>query len=242
MTLGEKLKSLRKSKKYSLRQLSEITGISHTYISDIEKGNLTGRDDTIEKLINSLSESFDEKKELQRIRDWENTPESIKKEFSYLRYNTKDINYLELGHPKKKNDLYLLIPVYESFSYESGVIVGEKFLKHHPYLVEEHNLFLEDNEYKDEEEHEYVGIIQNDTSMSDKISEGSIVSVNRVLKPKHNEVGIFYVDGSVLVRKIVNYKEISILKPFNGEYEDIIVNHVKNFKVIGKVVSSTTLY
>ncbi|MCJ8342648.1 MAG: helix-turn-helix domain-containing protein [Cetobacterium sp.] len=59
MKLGEYIKSKRLSRKLSLRQMSYKTGLSHTYISDIEKGNLTGTDETQRKIIEALN--LDEK-------------------------------------------------------------------------------------------------------------------------------------------------------------------------------------
>ena len=38
MSLGNYLKNVRLDKKLSLREASELSGLSHTYISDVEKG------------------------------------------------------------------------------------------------------------------------------------------------------------------------------------------------------------
>lgn len=55
MKNGEFLKEKRLEKKLSLRQLAYKTGLSHTYISDIEKGNLIGTTETHEKIMNALN-------------------------------------------------------------------------------------------------------------------------------------------------------------------------------------------
>lgn len=55
MKNGEFLKEKRLEKKLSLRQLAYKTGLSHTYISDIEKGNLIGTTETHEKIMSALN-------------------------------------------------------------------------------------------------------------------------------------------------------------------------------------------
>lgn len=61
MKAGEYIKLKRKEKKLSLRQVAYKTGLSHTYISDIEKGNLIGTNETHEKIISGLNFSEEEK-------------------------------------------------------------------------------------------------------------------------------------------------------------------------------------
>ena len=60
MKAGEYLKLKRNEKGLSLRQMSYKTGLSHTYISDIEKGNLVGTSETHEKIMESLNFTYDE--------------------------------------------------------------------------------------------------------------------------------------------------------------------------------------
>lgn len=61
MKAGEYIKLKRKEKKLSLRQVAYKTGLSHTYISDIEKGTLIGTNETHEKIISGLNFSEEEK-------------------------------------------------------------------------------------------------------------------------------------------------------------------------------------
>lgn len=61
MKVGEYLKLKRQEKNLSLRQIAYKTGLSHTYISDIEKGNLVGTNETHEKIITGLNFTEDEK-------------------------------------------------------------------------------------------------------------------------------------------------------------------------------------
>lgn len=62
MKAGEYIKIKRREKNMSLRQVAYKTGLSHTYISDIEKGNLIGTTETHEKIISGLNFTAEEKK------------------------------------------------------------------------------------------------------------------------------------------------------------------------------------
>ncbi|MCR3760438.1 helix-turn-helix domain-containing protein [Clostridium felsineum] len=54
-TFGEYIKRIRELRGYSQRRLSEITGLSNTTISRIEKGSIENSDtDTVVKLANGL--------------------------------------------------------------------------------------------------------------------------------------------------------------------------------------------
>jgi len=57
MKIGEKLKFLRNKKDYTLKQLAQITGISISFISDIENGRRKPGLDNLKKLAAGLSVS-----------------------------------------------------------------------------------------------------------------------------------------------------------------------------------------
>ena len=53
--IGEKLKKIRKAKKITLKQLEKITGISNSYISDLENGRRVNPSiEKLEKLAKAL--------------------------------------------------------------------------------------------------------------------------------------------------------------------------------------------
>jgi len=54
MEIGEKLKSLRNEKDYTLKQLAQITGISISFISDIENGRRIPGLENLKKLAEGL--------------------------------------------------------------------------------------------------------------------------------------------------------------------------------------------
>lgn len=55
---GEKVKSLRETKGYSMEQLANISNIDRNYISDIEKGKRNVSIEIIEKIITGLESDF----------------------------------------------------------------------------------------------------------------------------------------------------------------------------------------
>lgn len=54
MTTGQKIKNLRNKKGYTLKQLSDITGLSLSFISDIEHGRSQPSIDNLKKLATGL--------------------------------------------------------------------------------------------------------------------------------------------------------------------------------------------
>lgn len=85
MTSGELLRQIRKEQDLSLRAVSLITGVSHTQISDLEKGVNFGTIEKIEKILNGLKVSEDLKKQYYALRDLERTPENVKLEIENLK-------------------------------------------------------------------------------------------------------------------------------------------------------------
>lgn len=85
MTSGELLKQIRKEQDLSLRAVSLLTGVSHTQISDLEKGVNFGTIEKIEKILNALKVSEYLKKQYYALRDLERTPENVKLEIENLK-------------------------------------------------------------------------------------------------------------------------------------------------------------
>lgn len=67
MKNGEFLKEKRLERNLSLRQLAYKTGLSHSYISDIEKGKLMGTTETHEKIMTALNFSASEKEKFYNL-------------------------------------------------------------------------------------------------------------------------------------------------------------------------------
>ena len=58
MNIGEKLRQLRNEKDYTLKQLEALSGVSFSFISDIENGRRKPGLDSLEKLAKVLGEDL----------------------------------------------------------------------------------------------------------------------------------------------------------------------------------------
>ena len=89
MKSGEFLKKLRIERKLSLRQMSYKTELSHTFISEIEKGNLNGRLDSQEKILNALEVTTLQKQFFYRLSKLESLPSDIRLEIETMENEIK---------------------------------------------------------------------------------------------------------------------------------------------------------
>ena len=77
----------------------------------------------------------------------------------------------------------------------------------------------------------------NDNSMEPKLKKGTyaFIEFNTLLNNK--EVGLFSLDGSILIRRFFDKKGKITLKADNKEIADINVENSDNFYIIGKVLN-----
>ena len=77
----------------------------------------------------------------------------------------------------------------------------------------------------------------NDTSMEPSLKKGTyaFVEFNSLLDSK--EVGIFSVDGEILIRRFINRKGKLLLRADNKEIDDLDVTNSANFYIIGKILN-----
>lgn len=80
MKLGQRLKELRKQKRYTLRQLADRVDVDFTYLCKIEKGKLEEGHQPSEKLLHQLAEELDaDENELLLLAN--RIPEPIRRRF-----------------------------------------------------------------------------------------------------------------------------------------------------------------
>lgn len=84
MKAGEFLKQLRTEKKLSLRQMAYKTELSHTFISEIEKGNLNGTIESQEKILTALEATPSDKKFFYKLSKLESLPSDIRQEMEKM--------------------------------------------------------------------------------------------------------------------------------------------------------------
>jgi len=59
LTLGEKIRALRKEKRYSIMNIRELTGLSKSTISEIENDKSSPTAETLQKIANALDVTVD---------------------------------------------------------------------------------------------------------------------------------------------------------------------------------------
>lgn len=77
----------------------------------------------------------------------------------------------------------------------------------------------------------------DNNSMEPAIKKNSYIFVefNSLLNTK--EIGIFSVNGTILIRRFIVHKNKTILRADNKEIEDIDVTNLDNFYIIGKILN-----
>ena len=82
-----------------------------------------------------------------------------------------------------------------------------------------------------------IAVKLNDNAMEPKLKKGTyaFVEFNTLLNNK--EVGLFSVDGNILIRRFYDKKGKIVLKADNKEKPEITVTNSDNFYIIGKILN-----
>lgn len=227
---GKFFKELRDEKELTLIELSEKTGVSKSYLHDIENEKIAPSDKIIEKLFNFYKLSEDKEKELQKIIAYAKTPSLVMQEFEKTK---KELNRMNSEINRLKNssseiaftedDSYYSVPVY------SYVRAGLNEVENMPEPLYELNIPLP------RVRGDLIGIEVKGDSMEPKFHEGDIVLVKPGITPENKEIGVFVVDNKTVI-KIFNKDRSGrvVLTSLNIEHEPIIVDEYTEFGVIGK--------
>ena len=227
---GKFFKDLRDEKQLTLIELSERTGVSKSYLHDIENEKIAPSDKIIDKLLNFYTLSKEKTEELQKIIAYAKTPDLVMKEFEKTK---KELNKLssEINRIKSKeseiefksNDNYYSVPVY------FYVRAGFNQVENAPEPLYEPDIPLP------KVRGDLIGIEVKGDSMEPKFHQGDIVLVKAGVMPENKEIGVFVVDNKTVI-KIFNKDKTGrvILTSLNIEHEPIIVDEYTEFGVIGK--------
>ena len=227
---GKFFKEMRDEKELTLIELSEKTGVSKSYLHDIENEKIAPSDKIIEKLFNFYKLSKEKEKELQKIIAYAKTPNLVIQEFEKAKKELSKLNS-ELNRMKNssseisftEDDSYYSGPVY------SYVRAGLNEVENMPEPLYELNIPLP------RVRGDLIGIEVKGDSMEPKFHEGDIVLVKPGITPENKEIGVFVVDNKTVI-KIFNKDKSGrvILTSLNIEHEPIIVDEYTEFGVIGK--------
>ena len=226
---GDILKKIREEKGFSLRQLGIKTGISHSYISEIEKNRFFKRE-TIEKLIKALEIGKEERDLILKKLDYSNTPDEVLKELERLKKERKQPELpIEPRRIESNIDLncsYKQIPLYSSIS--AGLGLEE--------LDSDEIEFISVPNIK-QFSGDLVAIRVSGDSMEFTIENGSIVFVKKDVEVPNKKVGAFIHNNKALLKRYLIIEGKTFLRSDNRDYPDIIVDKDDEFKIVGRVVA-----
>lgn len=152
MRIGEYIKLKRSERKLSLRQVAYKTGLSHTYIADIEKGNLIGTNETHEKIMTGLNFNEKEKNHFYDLLfEDEALPKHINEKIKRLEFENEKLKE-ELKKCKKQMSA-------ENRSNSGHIIVGDGNKINTSYIGNE--LFRELSELNEKEKEKVLKFIND---------------------------------------------------------------------------------
>lgn len=227
---GKFFKDLRDEKQLTLIELSERTGVSKSYLHDIENEKIAPSDKIIDKLLSFYILTKEKTEELQKIIAYAKTPDLVMKEFEKTKKEltklSSEINRIKSKDSEvefKSNDNYYSVPVY------SYVRAGFNQVENAPEPLYELDIPLP------KVRGDLIGIEVKGDSMEPKFHQGDIVLVKAGVMPENREIGVFVVDNKTVI-KVFNKDKTGrvILTSLNIEHEPIIVDEYTEFGVIGK--------
>lgn len=218
MSFGKFLKEKRMEKGLSLRQMSYKTGFSHSYISDIEK-EVSTKIDTIEKIIEVLELTEDEREYVLKEVEYARTPKNVLEELKALKKIHKgNSEVLCVGSEMVE------IPVYGDISAGNGHIMYGDVVD--TYLVSPDTKNIE----------ELIALRVSGDSMENKIPDKSQVLIRMGVEIENGTVGAFCIGEECFVKTLKVYGGTHVLRSINSSYEDIEVKDTDDYYQIGKVI------
>lgn len=85
-----------------------------------------------------------------------------------------------------------------------------------------------------------LAIKVSDKSMLPRIEEGTYVFVELNTPLENKDIGIFEINGKIVIRRYVIRKDSLVLRPDNKEFDDIVISEKDNYNIIGRVVGTST--
>ena len=83
-----------------------------------------------------------------------------------------------------------------------------------------------------------IAIKMPDNSMDNIISRDSYVFIEFNTLPENNDIGLFFVNNTFVVRKFFSDNGKITLKSTNTDFKDIIISSKDNFYIVGKVINN----
>ena len=244
--LGNAIKDLRKSKKLTQKQLSELTGYKQNTISNHENGNRQLDENDIRVYAKALDVSP------QTLFDKTNPRPSTS--IPLPNFDPRQAillsNYSKLNDTRKNK---LLATSETLLAEEQGKVIdiSEKRAKYDarkrislsvPGKVSAGTGYWQEDDYDtmvdfyaddipDEKDYDTVAVVVGH-SMESKIKNGDFLFIKLKDQVDLNKIGIFQVDGENYLKKLKN----DCLESLNKDYDNIPITADTDFRTIGEVV------
>lgn len=244
--LGNAIKDLRKSKKLTQKQLSELTGYKQNTISNHENGNRQLDENDIRVYAKALDVSP------QTLFDKTNPRPSTS--IPLPNFDPRQAillsNYSKLNDTRKNK---LLATSETLLAEEQGKVIdiSEKRAEYDarkrislsvPGKVSAGTGYWQEDDYDtmvdfyaddipDEKDYDTVAVVVGH-SMEPKIKNGDFLFIKMKDQVDLNKIGIFQVDGENYVKKLKN----DCLESLNKDYDNIPITADTDFRTIGEVV------
>lgn len=208
---GDYFKKLRKEYNLTLIELHEKSGVSKSYLHDIECEKIVPSDKIVAKLLDFYK--LDDKKTLylKKLLAFAKTPDLVKDEYKRLKKSYDLI--------KDSKDYNRSIPL---FNYASAGInnsmVDIEYLENLDLNLDMDNLIAT----------KIVG-----DSMEPRFVEGDIIILKKGVFPENNQMGLFILNDHPVFKIIKKVDEKIKLISINKDHKDILINKDDKLVVIG---------
>ena len=233
--MGDKIKERRNELNLKQSELSALTGIKATTISNYENNVSTPNEQNLFKLMEAL------KCDANFLFEWEET-EKISTTHAEIKYIKK---YRSLDDYGKKAVKDLLDTEYERCNFESTIIQVSFDLP-----ISEYSASAGTGNWLEEEYTERVKVLDtplsrkanivikvSGDSMEPLYSDGDKVLVKIQPDIEPGEIGIFIVDNEGYIKKKGNGELISV----NPEYDNIPIGKFTDYRCFGKVLGKAEI-
>lgn len=231
MSLGDRIKKRRRQLNMTLDDVGKSVGVTRATIQRYENGNIINiPSDKIELIAKALHTTP------SYLMGWENDKKQTEK---FLTKEEKEIlePYNKLNNEGKNKSIEYTWDLVASSKYEKtetvevigGAAAGNGF----SYIDE----ITADKIIPKKQRPTYDMIIPVEgDSMEPRIHDGSLAFIRVSTDYDNGKIYVVDADGKVYIKKVYfNDKEI-ILKSINSSYEDIHIEDLDTFRVIGEVV------
>lgn len=220
MNIRDEIAKSIENKRYSIRQVDRITGVSHTTIRNFLDGKMI-KIELFLKLINGLDFSLIEEKELIEKYKFEIPNKNVENyTLSFNETKRMKLRLKELEKSLEIGDLQNKIPIYSSVSAGVGCIPDAEPID-----------WLYTSKKKD-----LKGVVVDGKSMEPYIRDRSIVIFDENMELRNRDVGVFLLEGEGFVKRILKTDKGIMLLSDNNEFDPIFIDKYDNFKICGKVV------